>query len=56
VQELASGSKLVSLEGPITVKSVTKRATPCIGKVYNLKVKDGDQYLVGKDGVIVRDW
>ncbi len=56
VQELASGSKLASLDGPITVKSVTKRATPCIGKVYNLKVKDGEQYLVGKDGVIVRDW
>jgi len=56
VQELASGSKLASLDGPIAVKSVTKRATPCIGKVYNLKVKDGEQYLVGKDGVIVRDW
>ncbi len=56
VQELRSGSKLVSLDGPIVVKSVTKRPMPCVGKVYNLKVKDSDRYLVGKDGVVVRDW
>jgi len=56
VQELMSGSKLVSLEGPVVVKSVTKRPMPCVGKVYNLKVKDSDRYLVGKDGVVVRDW
>ena len=56
VQELASGSKLATLDGPITVKSVVKSPVPFIGKVYNLKVKDGEQYLVGKDGVIVRDW
>jgi len=56
VQELAGGSKLVSLEGPVVVKSVTKRPMPCVGKVYNLKVKDSDRYLVGKDGVVVRDW
>ncbi len=56
VQELTSGSLLVSLEGPITVKSVVRRATPCVGKVYNLKVRNGERYLVGKDGVIVRDW
>ena len=56
VQKLASGSKLVSLEGPITVVCVVKRAMPRIGKVYNLKVKDAERYLVGKDGVVVRDW
>ncbi|MHC4330574.1 MAG: prepilin-type N-terminal cleavage/methylation domain-containing protein [Planctomycetota bacterium] len=56
VQELTSGSRLVSLEGPITVKSVVRRAMPCVGKVYNLKVRNGERYLVGKDGVIVRDW
>jgi hypothetical protein len=27
-----------------------------VGKVYNLKVKDGDRYFVGEDGVVVRDW
>ncbi len=56
VQELTIGSKLVSLEGPVAVRSVTKRATPCVGKVYNLKVRSSDKYLVGQDGVVVRDW
>ncbi|MHC4206838.1 MAG: hypothetical protein ACYSTT_19455, partial [Planctomycetota bacterium] len=56
VQELKSGSKLVSLEGPVTVKFVVKRALPCVGKVYNLKVMNSEQYLVGKDGIVVRDW
>ena len=56
VQELAGGSRLVCLEGPITVKSVIKSAAPSVGKVYNLKVRNGERYLVGKDGVIVRDW
>jgi hypothetical protein len=55
-QELTSGSKLVSLEGPVTVKCVVKRALPCVGKVYNLMVRNSEQYLVGKDGIVVRDW
>lgn len=56
VQELKAGSMLVTLEGPIAVKSVIKSDIPCFGKVYNLKVRNGERYLVGKDGVIVRDW
>ena len=56
VQELRAGSMLVCLEGPIAVKSVVKSAVPCVGEVYNLKVRNGERYLVGKDGVIVRDW
>jgi hypothetical protein len=56
VQRLASGSRLVSLEGPIVVTCVVKRAMPRVGKVYNLKVKNGEKYLVGKEGVVVRDW
>jgi len=56
VQELISGSKLVCLEGPVAVDRVVKRALPCIGKVYNLKVKKSERYLVGKDGIVVRDW
>jgi len=56
VQELTSGSKLVSLEGPVTVDRVAKTALPCIGKVYNLKVKNSERYLVGKDGIVVCDW
>jgi len=56
VQELTSGSKLVSLEGPVVVGRVVKRALPCVGKVYNLKVNNSERYLVGKDGIVVRDW
>jgi prepilin-type N-terminal cleavage/methylation domain-containing protein len=56
VQELTGGSRLVASEGPIAVNSVIRRAMPCIGKVYNLKVKNSEQYLVGKDGIVVRDW
>ncbi|HCO92442.1 MAG TPA: hypothetical protein DIU00_00575 [Phycisphaerales bacterium] len=56
VHELTSGSKLVSLEGPVAVDRVVKRALPCTGKVYNLKVKNSERYLVGKDGIVVRDW
>ena len=56
VQQLQSGSKLVSLEGPISIRSVAKRAMPCVGKLYNLKIKNAEQYLVGEDGVVVRDW
>jgi hypothetical protein len=56
VQDLSAGSKLKSLKGPISIKSITKRQTPFTGKVYNLKVKDSDRFFVGKDGLIVRDY
>jgi len=55
-QDLRSGLKLKSLNGSIVIKSVIKRTVPFVGKVYNLKVKDAEQYLVGQDGVVVRDW
>ncbi|MCH7558149.1 MAG: hypothetical protein IIB56_11925, partial [Planctomycetes bacterium] len=55
-QNLQSGMKLKSLNGTVAIKSVVTRAMPFVGKVYNLKVKDGEQYLVGEDGVVVRDW
>jgi len=56
VQNLTSGSKLVSLKGPISVSSVVKRAMPYVGKVYNLRIKGGERYFVGKDGIVARDW
>ncbi len=56
VQDLTSSSKLVSLEGPVAVDRVVKRALPRIGKVYNLKVRNSERYLVGKDGIVARDW
>jgi prepilin-type N-terminal cleavage/methylation domain-containing protein len=55
-QDLRSGLKLKSLNGPIGIKSVVIRTVPYVGKVYNLKIKDGEQYFVGEDGVAVRDW
>jgi len=55
-QDLRSGLRLKTLNGAVTIKSVTNREKPFVGKVYNLKVKDSDQYMVGKDGVIVRDY
>ena len=54
--DLKSGLRLKSLNGSVGIKSVVKRTVPFVGKVYNLKVKDGDRYLVGEDGVVVRDW
>ena len=44
------------MNGTISIKSVVLRTTPFIGKVYNLKIQNSEQYLVGKDGVVVRDW
>jgi len=55
-QDLISGLRLQSLNGPIAIKSVVKRATPIVGKVYNLKIEDSDRYFVGSDAVIVRDY
>ena len=55
-QDLRNGFRLKTLNGTVGIKSVTTRPTPFVGKVYNLKVKSLDQYMVGKDGVIVRDY
>ncbi|MBC8217615.1 MAG: prepilin-type N-terminal cleavage/methylation domain-containing protein [Planctomycetes bacterium] len=54
VENLASGSELATLEGSVTIKKVEKSTSS--GAVYNLRIKDGQRYLVGKDGIIVRDW
>ncbi|MHC4112825.1 MAG: prepilin-type N-terminal cleavage/methylation domain-containing protein [Planctomycetota bacterium] len=55
-RDLTSGSKLMSINGPITVTSVVKRATPFVGMSYNLKIKGSERYFVGKDGIVARDW
>ena len=55
-QDLRSGLSLKTLNGTVGVKSVTVRAMPYVGKVYNLKVQSSEQYMVGEDAVIVRDW
>ncbi len=55
-QDLRNGLRLRTLHGTVGIRSVTAKAMPFVGKVYNLKVKNSDQYMVGKDGLIVRDY
>jgi len=55
IENLTSGSKLQSLNGPISITSVVKRAMPFVGNAYNLKVKGSNCYFVGKDGVVAVD-
>jgi hypothetical protein len=55
-QDLRNGLQLKTLRGTIGIKSVSTRAVPFIGKVYNLKIKGADQYFAGKDRLIVRDY
>ena len=56
VQDLKNGSRLKSLNGPVSVTRIIKRQKPHIGKCYNLKIKGTDHYFVGQEGIIVRDW
>jgi len=55
-QDLKSGLSLRTLKGAVRIKSVTVRSEQYTGKVYNLKIKNSDEYIVGKDAVIVRDY
>ena len=55
-QKLSSGLTLKTMNGTVGIKSVTVRALPYTGKVYNVKVANSDQYMVGEDAVIVRDY
>jgi len=56
LHNLKTGMKLKTSKGSIGILNVTKRPMPYIGKVYNIKVKGSDRYMVGKDGVVVRDY
>jgi len=55
-QNLRNDLKLKTTTGTVGIKSVTVRATPYVGKVYNLKIANSDRYAMGRDGVIVRDY
>jgi hypothetical protein len=55
VENLSGISKLQSLNGPIGVSSVVKRAMPFVGNAYNLKIKGANVFFVGKDGVAAVD-
>ncbi|UCG46260.1 MAG: PQQ-like beta-propeller repeat protein [Phycisphaerales bacterium] len=56
VQDLKAGSKLKSMNGSVAVKSIARRQTAFVGRVYNLKIKGSDRYFVGKLCLIVRDY
>ena len=53
-QNLTTGLKLKTLAGTVGIKSITTRNYA--GKVYNLKIRNSDQYTVSRDSVIVRDY
>jgi prepilin-type N-terminal cleavage/methylation domain-containing protein len=55
VEKLCSGSQLQSMNGPISVISVVKRAMPFVGNAYNLKVEGANLFFVGEDGVAAVD-
>jgi hypothetical protein len=56
LQNLKTGAKLQTAKGSTGIISVTRRPMPHVGNVYNLKVEGSDRYLVGEDGLIVRDY
>jgi hypothetical protein len=56
LRNLRRGARLQTATGSIAIANVVKRPMPYIGKVYNLKIKDSNRYLVGKDAVVVRDY
>jgi len=56
VQDVKNGSRLKSLNGPVSVTRIIKRQKPHVGKCYNLKIKGKDRYFVGQEGIIARDW
>jgi prepilin-type N-terminal cleavage/methylation domain-containing protein len=54
--KLQSGMVLKTQSGTVRIMSVTIRPELYTGNVYNLKVNNTHQYMVGNDLVIVRDW
>jgi len=52
--DLRSGMTLRTQNGSAVIKSVSQR--DYAGKVYNIKAANSEQYLVGTDGVVARDW
>lgn len=55
IENLRSGFQLQSMNGPIRVISVVKRAMPFVGNAYNLKIEGANLYFVGEDGVAAVD-
>ncbi|MHC4117826.1 MAG: Hint domain-containing protein [Planctomycetota bacterium] len=55
-QDLKGGLSLRTLQGTVRIKSVAARPEPYTARVYNLKIKNSQKYVVGGDAVIVRDY
>jgi len=53
-QNLTTSLRLKTLTGTVGIKSIKTRSYT--GKVYNLKIRNSEKYMVGKDSVIVRDY
>lgn len=49
-------TRLKTSKGTVGITSVNKRPMPYVGKVYNLKIRGSDSYLIGEDAIIVRDY
>ena len=56
LHSLHAGTRLKTTTGSVEIVKILKRPKPYTGKVYNIKVAGSDQYMVGKDGVVVRDY
>ncbi|MBN2181851.1 MAG: leucine-rich repeat domain-containing protein [Sedimentisphaerales bacterium] len=56
LHELKAGTRLKTSKGSVGITSIIKRPEPYVGKVYNLKIEGSDQYMVGEDAIIVRDY
>ena len=54
--DLRSGMTLRTQNGSIDIQSVSVRENAFTGNVYNVKVLNAEQYNVGQDGLVVRDW
>jgi hypothetical protein len=56
LHDLKAGMRLKTSKGSVGITSITKQPKPYTGKVYNLKIQGSDQYMVGEDAVIARDY
>jgi hypothetical protein len=56
VHDLKTGTRLKTEDGDVSVTTIARRPESYEGKVFNLRVKGSDRYLVGKDAIVVRDY
>jgi hypothetical protein len=56
VQDLKARMRLRTSQGSIGIRSLNRRPKPYVGRVYNLRIKGSDWYLVGEDSLVVRDY